>query len=179
MIKNTNTNYGSIAKALHWLMSIIIICMLVVGFIISDMPSSPEKMTILRIHQFIGVTVLLLVSVRLCWKLFNTSVEMPQMLSTLHKRVAKIFHIALYCMMFTMPISGVLMSLNGGYDIDMFLFNIHSSYKNAQLSGLFYTIHYYGAFVLATMVILHFLAGMYHHFILKNTVLLRMLKNIN
>ena len=37
MIKNTDQNYGSIAKLFHWVMGITIICLLIIGFLLENL----------------------------------------------------------------------------------------------------------------------------------------------
>ena len=42
-IKNSKENYGIIAIFLHWLMAILIICMITLGIYMSNIANSPEK----------------------------------------------------------------------------------------------------------------------------------------
>lgn len=68
MIKNTETSYGSIAKILHWLIAAAMIGLITIGFIMSSMDSTPEKYELYGMHKAFGVTVLLLVALRIIWK---------------------------------------------------------------------------------------------------------------
>jgi cytochrome b561 len=64
MIKNTDNHYGIIAKLFHWLIAIAIISLITVGFIMSDMPPSPDKYELYGMHKASGVIVLMLVTLR-------------------------------------------------------------------------------------------------------------------
>jgi cytochrome b561 len=76
-----------------------------------------------------------------------------------------------------MPVSGSLMSLLGGHDINFFnLFTIKSFMQNKEIAKIFWNIHVYSAFALTATLILHILAALYHHFIRKDNVLMRMIR---
>src|SRR6202020_2803794 len=42
-LRNTPTSYGSVAKAFHWTIFLLIVCMLALGFIMESLPLSPHK----------------------------------------------------------------------------------------------------------------------------------------
>jgi cytochrome b561 len=80
--------------------------------------------------------------------------------------------------MLSMPISGILMSYFGGYDVSVFgLFIIPAAIdKFPQLAGLFHQIHVLGIWAFITVIVLHVGAALYHHFIRRDNVLMRMIK---
>ena len=63
-----NTSYHPIAKALHWVMALAIFGLLALGFVMSDMPLSPEKLQYFSWHKWAGVSVFALVWLRLAWR---------------------------------------------------------------------------------------------------------------
>ena len=91
--------------------------------------------------------------------------------------VSKITYFVLYVFMFTMPISGILMSYFGGYSTNVYnLFTIPApSEPNNNLSRLFKEIHENVAILLCITVGLHICAALYHHFIRKDNILKNML----
>lgn len=52
-------HYTSTAKTLHWLISLMIFCLLILGFYMSDLPLSPDKLKFYSWHKWAGVTVFL------------------------------------------------------------------------------------------------------------------------
>ena len=176
MIKNTETSYGSIAKILHWLIAAAMIGLITVGFIMSSMDSTPEKYELYGMHKAFGVTVLLLVALRIIWKFSNKVVNPPANLPNILKLAAKSGHFLLYVFMLIMPISGILMSRFGGHDISVFgMFIIPATKKTPELAGLFHKIHVIGIWAFIVIIVLHIGAAFYHHFIRKDDVLIRML----
>nr|WP_256377135.1 palindromic element RPE4 domain-containing protein [Rickettsia endosymbiont of Ixodes scapularis] len=61
LLTNTENSYGLIAKLFHWIMSIIVIVMLVVGFSMDNFVEPPLKWQLYGIHEATGIVVLSLV----------------------------------------------------------------------------------------------------------------------
>lgn len=177
MLKDTPTSYGFITKLFHWTIGPIIIGLLIVGFVMANMEPSPEKYQLYPIHKAIGVTVLFLVTLRSLWRLSNGMVQLPPDIPAIIKICANITHFLQYVFMFLMPISGMLMSLYGGREISLFdLFIIPAFEKNDELADLFYNIHAKAAWLFVGTISLHILAALYHHFIRRDNILMRMIK---
>ncbi|HJK86226.1 MAG TPA: cytochrome b [Candidatus Megaira endosymbiont of Nemacystus decipiens] len=177
MLKNTTNSYGLIAKLFHWVMAIIIISLASVGFFMSSMDNSPDKYELYAMHKAMGTIALLLVSLRLLWKMLNQKVMPAKGLPSIIILAAQLGHFVLYIFMLLMPASGLLMSLFGGYDVQVFnIFTIESWEKNSYLSSLFHDVHTTSALMLVAIIALHSLAALYHHFIRKDRTLIRMIK---
>ncbi|MEQ1790358.1 MAG: cytochrome b, partial [Rickettsiales bacterium] len=119
-MRNTLSSYGIIAKAFHWLMAILIIGLLIVGLIMADMDNTPDKFKLIGLHKEFGIIALLLVVLRLGWKILDISPLLPDNFDKFAKLGAKIVHFALYALMFAMPITGWLMSSAAGFQVSMF-----------------------------------------------------------
>ena len=63
-----SNSYSSVAKALHWAMALGIFGLVVLGSVMSDMAFSPEKLQYFSWHKWAGVTVFMLVWLRLLWR---------------------------------------------------------------------------------------------------------------
>lgn len=178
LLTNTENSYGLITKLLHWIMSVIIIMMLIAGFVMSNLADQPQKWEIYALHKATGILVLSLVIVRLLWKFYNDSILLPHDLPNWQKKAANININLLYILMLVMPISGFLMTILANYDIDFYgLFTIKPFMQNLQAAKIFNKIHTFCAFIFSALIILHILAALYHHFIRKDNVLRRMLRD--
>lgn len=178
MLKNTKDSYGLTTKLFHWVSGFFIIGLMFVGFTMSDMPDSDAKFALYNQHKASGVIVLMLVILRILWKFSNEAVNHPSSVSTILVILAKIGHFILYVFMLSMPISGILMTHFSGYDISVFgLFTIDAaSEKIPDIAKLFHQVHVFGVLAFIAVIILHIGASLYHHFILKNNILIRMIK---
>ncbi|MFT5452158.1 MAG: cytochrome b561, partial [Enterobacterales bacterium] len=164
-IKNTTEGYGSIAIAIHWLMAIIIITLLAVGFTMTGLEDGDEKWKIYAIHKATGLIILGLALFRWYWVLSN---DKPKPLANWSKADVAISHATkwlLMLMMVVMPVAGIMQSLAGGHDIGFFgLFTIEGfAEKNEQLQHLFHEVHEYGGLILVIIIGLHVLAALKHH----------------
>ena len=177
MLKNTQNSFGSITRILHWLMSPIIICMLCVGFYMSGLENSPGKFELYGLHKSTGMIVLLLALLRILWRFINITPTLPSTVPSWQASGYKIGVIAMYLLMFAMPISGVLLNIYGGHDVSMFgLFTIQAFEKNDQIASLANDVHGIGAWAFVAFITLHSSIALYHHFVDKDRLLMRMVK---
>lgn len=177
MLKNTSLKYGSMTKFLHWLVGIVIIALVIVGFVMESMEPSDQKWQFYKLHKAIGVSIFAFVIFRVCWRLINRSVAGPVNTPRWQILAAKFTHFFLYLAMIAMPLSGLLMSLYGGHNIDMFgLLVIEGFEKQASLASFFHMIHGRAAYAIAGLIILHVLAAFFHHFVRRDDVLIKMIK---
>ena len=158
-------------------MSIIVIAMLIVGFVMVNIESSDQKWQMYSAHKATGLFVLSLIILRVSWILLNTKVQAPFNLPQWQRIAARWNHNLLYIMLFIMPSSGALMSLTGGHDIDFFgAFSVPHILNNKEYSKIFWNIHVWSAFLLVATIAIHIAAALYHHFIRKDNVLMRMIR---
>lgn len=176
MLKNTNNRYGWLSKTLHWVMALMILALLTVGFTMGGV-AEPFKWTLYGVHKAVGLTALVLVALRLLWRLKNAVPALPSDTPTWQRLASNANVMLLYTFMFVMPLSGLTLSLMGGHEVSYFgLFTIPAFTTGSTAASLWASaLHNVSAFALAGLVSLHFLAGLYHHFVRKDPVLMRML----
>ena len=107
MLKNTKNSYGSIAKILHWVIGFSIIGLIAVGFTMSSMDPAPEKFELYAIHKAFGVTIFMLIMLRILWRFTNKTVQSANGVPAILQLAAKTGHFLLYIFMLMMPISGM------------------------------------------------------------------------
>jgi len=170
-------HYTGTAKVLHWLVALIIIGLFVLGQYMSDLSMSPRKLQLYSWHKWFGVTVFLLVLVRLGWRLTHQPPRLPAQMPKLQQLASHVGHMTLYGLMLAIPISGWLMSSAKGYQTVWFgVLPIPDLLgKDKLLGDLLAELH--GALngVLMFIVVIHVIAALKHHFIDRDDVLKRML----
>lgn len=176
-LKNSLERYGIIAMIFHWIMALLIIGMLILGLYMVDLPFDMEKLKLYGWHKEFGALVLMLVILRLVWKLRNISPVLPSHMPNWQKLAANGLHILLYVLMFCMPLAGWLMSCASGLPVSFFgLFTLPTLIgPSVVLQSLFLTIHKNLGFTLIAVICLHIGAALQHHFLLKDNTLRRML----
>ena len=171
-----NTRYDIFARGLHWLMAVLIFGLLVLGLYMEGLPLSPAKLQLFSWHKWAGVTVFLLLLIRLAWRVTHPP---PALASTQSKRaqtLAQDGHLALYGLMFAVPLSGWLMSSAKGFQTVWFgvlpIPDLVS--RDQQLGDLLQQLHWALNMALIALLAGHVAAALWHHFILKDGTLVRM-----
>lgn len=177
MLKNTENSYGVVSRVIHWIMSVLITAMIVAGFVMVNLEPSSLKWQIYNAHKATGLVVLFLGILRILWIFTNPQVEVPFELPRWQRILARLNHNLIYILLVIMPTSGALMTLTGGHDIDFFgLLTIKAFAENKEYSTVFWNIHVSSAFLLVASSLVHIAAALYHHFIRKDNVLMRMIR---
>lgn len=177
MLKNTQEQYGLVAKGFHAVMTVMIFFQLGWGMWMSELSYyDPQYHTAPAIHKAIGVLVLLMAMLRLTWRLIDPP---PPYLPNLHqheKRLAKVTMGLFYLLFMLVPISGYLVSTAHGAGIDMFgMFEIPAllpAEKGREDSAG--EIHEFLAFSLLALIILHIAGALKHKIIDKDGTMKRM-----
>src|SRR5579883_1153114 len=111
-LKNTKTAYGSISKSFHWLIFLLLAFMLILGYLMDDLPKEYKALAY-NTHKLTGLSILVLMIVRLVWALMNPK---PALLNvSVWERLAEHFmHFLLYAVVIAMPIAGWIGSSAAG-----------------------------------------------------------------
>lgn len=172
-----NKSYTAIAKFFHWGMALVIAGLLALGFVMTEMPLSPEKLQYYAWHKWAGVSVFMLVWLRLAWRVLNPPPVYPDTMPALMQRVAHLGHAALYGLMIVIPLSGWLLSSAKGVQTVWFgvLPLPDLLEKNKELGHLLHEVHE----ALNTLLLLllggHVAAALKHHWFDRDDILKRML----
>ena len=171
-----NTTYTPVAKGLHWLMAAMILGLLALGIYMSDLPLSPQKLTLYSWHKWAGVTVFVLVWLRLLWRITHRPPALPETLSPLTRLAAHAGHAALYGLMVAIPLTGWLMSSAKGFQTVWFgVLPIPDLLgRDRELGDLLQQVHKLLNLLLMLTLAGHVAAALWHHFVLKDDTLRRM-----
>lgn len=171
MIKNTENTYGRVAKIFHWMLFMMLSFSIIAGNFLASLPKGPEKMEAAGMHKSFGAVILMLIMLRLLWKLTNKTPQLPA-----EAFAAKAMHWGLYALMFAQPLSGIMMTQSAGFPVSffgLFEFPVFLA-KNPELAKTFLSIHGTVWIVLIIAVVGHAGAALHHHFIKKDNVLKQM-----
>ncbi|MFZ1991890.1 MAG: cytochrome b [Alphaproteobacteria bacterium] len=176
-LRNSSERWGAIAKTFHWLIAVLVFCMIVLGLWAVNAPLSPLKLQLFMIHKLTGLSIFVLMLLRLSWRLINPTPILPPSLVGLERLAAQTTHWVLYGLILLMPISGYVITSAANFPVSVFgLFEIPLIVPHDKdLQELGETIHVLSFYVLAMLLALHIAAALRHHFILKDEILKRML----
>lgn len=180
MLKDSRSGYGLLSIAIHWISAVLILFLFGLGIYMVDLSyyddwyhKGPE------LHISLGLVVLLLMLVRIVWRIINPT---PEELSAKRAQnlAAKLVKLGLYVFVFIVLISGYLITTAEGQPASMFnliKFPVLTelSSQNVDLAG---EIHEYLAWGIVILVVLHVAGALLHHFVMRDRTLVRMLKPV-
>lgn len=177
MNENPVSTYTGTAKILHWLMALLIFAMLGLGFYMSDLPLSPQKLQLYSWHKWAGVSAFLLLVIRLAWRITHQPPALPTQTPKIQQWAAHLGHGSLYVLMLVIPLSGWLMSSAKGFQTVWFgLIPIPDLLeKNKELGAVLAEVHELLNIVLILVLLIHIAAAIKHHVLDKDNTLRRML----
>jgi cytochrome b561 len=189
--------YTKIAIILHWVIALLIIFLLILGLWLGTLPEQsplaasfdlfnlglytvtmPEPFYVnsfyFNLHKSLGVTVLVLIALRVLWRLTHAAPPLPDSMQAWEKLFAHLGHIGLYILMIVIPVSGFIMSWYGKYGVAWFGVTLVEPLKNESVSHFFGEVHEYASWALIALLVIHILAAIKHKLIDKDTVMQRM-----
>lgn len=175
-LRNTATEFGSLAKALHWLVAIGLFALVYLGLLQAGMDRGPEKTEIRFIHGSIAMAVFSLMTLRIVWRFMNDVPAHPEGMAAWQRVSASLVHWGLYIAVFVQLTSGGMTVATGGKALPFFgLFSVPLPVaENRENHEFWEEIHEFAWQIVALLVVIHVLGAVYNHFIAKNDVLRRM-----
>jgi cytochrome b561 len=169
-------HYTRTAVALHWSVAGLIFAGLFMGWTMTEMAISPQRLKVYNYHKWVGVTVLALALLRLIWRLTHVAPALPAM-PRWQQLAARCGHGLLYALMIAAPVAGWIYSNASGYRV-VYLGKLplpNLVERDKELAAIWVQVHGNLAMILAVLVGMHVLAALRHHFIAKDNTLRRML----
>lgn len=168
--------YNVVAIVLHWTIALLVIVNWPIGFF-GEALKDLFDLNVVRLHKSLGLTVLGLSLVRLVWRLSHRPPKPPP-LSRFQLWFAHFTHGVLYLLLVAVPFSGWLRASGGTYplkwfgivDVPKFPILPHSSGSMLATEA-----HKLLAWFILVFAAAHVAAALYHHFYLRDGLLLRIM----
>jgi cytochrome b561 len=164
------TKFPLFSRLLHWAMAAMILAMLFIG--ISMVASLSDYHRLVSIHKPLGIAILVLVAIRLVNRLINPPPPLPAGMPAWQRVAAHGSHVALYALMFALPLVGWGMLSAAGYPIVLSgaLQLPPILPHDAALYAVLRTTHTMLAFLLFATFLAHFAAALMHALIFRDGV---------
>ncbi|MDH4072206.1 MAG: cytochrome b/b6 domain-containing protein [Gammaproteobacteria bacterium] len=172
---DSDTSYGWISIALHWLTATLIIALWIIGKSISS--AEPDSIDARRsLHVSIAATAWLVIFLRVLWRLRSGHPHVRGQSDVIH-RVAKIAHYASLIAVLAMLVSGPVMVWARGFPVGIFgALSIPGPVgKDPGLAALALGVHSGAAALLLAIVLLHIGGALKHLMFHTDDTIVRML----
>ena len=168
--KNESNRYGKVSRMLHWTIAILFISLIPMGIFASMIPEDTEyRNAYYVVHKTIGVTVFLLVIVRLIWNRLSRRPSLDSALTSREEKLAHRAHNTLYFMMLAIPITGFMMTSYHGYETYFFFWEMQPLWEQSEIYRVWGGFHkYLLPYLLYIVLGAHILGALKHQFIDKH-----------
>lgn len=177
-LHNNSERYASALIVLHWLILLLIVAVYACIELRTFFPKGSDPREALKMwHFMLGLLVLLLASIRLVVRLMAgpaPAIEPPPRRWQLV--FARIVHFLLYVLILGLPLAGWLVLSAGGKPVPFFGLELPPlTGENKALSGQIKEIHETAGKVGYFLIGLHAAAALFHHYVVRDNTLLRIL----
>lgn len=175
--KNTESRYGSLSIALHWLMLILIAGAYACIELKGNFPKGSDTRELLKQwHFMLGLSVFALVWLRLLARTIAPTPAITPTPPAWQAVPAKLMHLALYALMIGAPLAGWLILSAAGKPIPFFGLELPPLIdKNPDLADAIKEWHELAGSVGYWLIGLHAATGLFHHFVVHDNTLTRIL----
>jgi cytochrome b561 len=170
------TNYDNVAVALHWATALLVVVQFV-SAISWDYFAKPTRHTMESVHISLGVLLTAVILARIVWRLIPGHQVSSLQLGWV-RLASKGVHYLLYMLLIAQAGTGFAFRWAQGHAVEFFgLFGIPGPYGQLARPDrrLLHEVHEYIGWAIVILAFAHALAALYHHYVLKDRVLRRML----
>lgn len=169
--------YSRGARLWHWLTAGLLCIQIPLAYLMMSQPLGPAKLGNYALHKSLGLSIFALTALRLAWRLVHRPPPLPPGIPTWQQRLGRLNQAILYFLMFAMPLTGWLNSSAANMPVSFFgLFTLPNLVApDPERQEGFEASHEMQAYVLFTLVAVHALAALHHHFVKRDGVLRSML----
>lgn len=179
MIRNTNEAWGWPARAFHWLIALMIVVVFAFGLWMTEVPVRSERPFYFSIHASIGITLLIVLVARYLWSLVNATPDAPAGTPAWQHRAARLTHGALYALTFATAVIGWLLGGVSEPPLEPQAFGLLPMPPPLSAGRAYEDFleeaHELTAYALIAVAGMHTAVALWHHFVLRDNVLRRML----
>jgi cytochrome b561 len=169
--------YGRGAIFLHWLIAALLFGQIAFGWFLDTIPrGGPLRGYYVNLHKSTGLTLGLLILVRIVWRLTHPAPPLPTFMPAWERVATKVTHWGLYLCMLLMPTSGYVASNFSKYGVKLFNAVTLPPWgpRNQAVYAALNTTHVITSYLLVALIVLHLL-GALRHSLRRDGVVSRML----
>jgi cytochrome b561 len=171
----TRTRYDNVAIGLHWLTVLLVLSLFALGEL-WGFAQRPLRGELVMIHMSLGILLGLAVAARIVWRLLPGHRVAPAV-SGLTETLSRLVHWLLYALLVFQALFGWYVRWSEGEAMSFFGLLIPSPLTPVSRAMHHQIQEWHGwvGWAIVTVALGHGAAALYHHFVLRDSVLVRML----
>jgi cytochrome b561 len=170
--------YTLTARILHWVTVALVLTMIPIGIVMANADFGVWQDTLYHLHRSIGAVLLPLVLGRLIWRLGYPALPLPADIPAIQQFAAHATHWALYGLLILQALVGWIATSAYRAPILVFwLFELPPVWPvDRPFSEKIFAVHRLIGIAIALLLCAHISAALFHHFVRKDGVLMRMVR---
>jgi cytochrome b561 len=168
--------YPVAARVLHWLTAVLVLAMVPLGIIIANEWGGPAQQWLYNLHKSIGALIIPIVIGRFIYRLTYKVPPLPDDIPAIQRFAAHANHWVLYGLLLVQPVIGWIATSAFPAPVPFFgLFELPSIWSpDRALSDRLFAVHRLIGLAIGFFAAIHIGAALFHHFVRKDLVLMRM-----
>lgn len=157
-------------RVLHWIFVPVLVAMVILGMTTNSINlDDVDKFSVLIVHQLLGILVLILAIVRIRWHRDQAKKRRLVTYESIDRSflslLSRYTHYGLLVLLIFLPLVGIGLTL-----VDPFVWPLQArgdeiSDQMADITELLHHIHYYGVWLLVTLLVFHIFGAIRHVFL--------------
>ena len=171
----TRSRYDGVSIALHWLTVLLVLSLFALGEL-WGFAQRPLRGELVTVHMSLGILLGVAVAARIVWRLMPGHQVTP-VANGLTDRLARMVHWLLYALLIIQSLFGWFVRWSEGEAMSFFGLLIPSPLTPVARATHHQIQEYHGwvGWAIVIVALGHGAAALYHHFVLRDSVLVRML----
>jgi cytochrome b561 len=172
-------SYGTVHRTLHWTIFALLVVQYAVGLTMPHINNTTPYEGLVLWHGLIGAAILFFVLIRLSWRLVRP-VPLEVALPAWQAMLAKFTHWMLYALLIVITVLGWAGMSFRGWAVTLFgIVPLPAlAAKGTPWAHTAGDVHITLVYVLLGFIALHVAGALYHHFVLRDRTLQRMLPGV-
>jgi len=168
--------YTPVARTLHWVTAILVLAIIPIGIVMVNVPAGALQNFLFHLHESLGALLIPIIACRLIYRLTHRPLPLPVEIPAFQRLAAEGLHWVLYGLLMIQPILGWITSSSFRAPILVFwLFELPPIWpEDRAFSEWIGDIHGTIGFIIGFLLCAHVGAALFHHFVRKDRVLMRM-----
>jgi len=173
-VSTPRRQFAAFSRLLHWVMAVMVLTMLCIG--VAMVASLANYHVLVSIHRPLGIAILILVVIRFVNRVVNPPPPFPATMSRMERLAATASELAMYGLMFVLPLVGWAMLSAARYPIVLYG-SVHLPFilpHSAMLYAVLRKAHTVLAYLFFLTIIAHFAAILFHTLVVRDGIFMRM-----
>jgi cytochrome b561 len=169
--------YRPTARALHWITAVLVLCTFPAGVVMLQKGLNSQLRDALFIfHKNVGVVILLLVALRLIYRVASPPPPLPESVPAWQRSAAFATHALMYLLLIVMAVSGYIRVKAGGFPLEgLDALGVPALVaKDEAIARTAQAVHGTVRFALFALILIHIAAAAWHGIVRRDGVFSRM-----